>query len=73
MSQTFKDRKDYPKYRRAKNDLSEVRIRAKRYGFEPEVEECPICCEPLKREDGVLCCHACEWSEAQEILMPEAA
>ena len=79
MGKTFKDRKDFPKYRKAKRTpLKTEYVALMQNGpqdhleydvddgdnFENEGERCPYCGELTSFERGFLQCEECGWVDA---------
>lgn len=89
MGKTFKDRKDYPKYRKAKRKPLKVEYVAfmqngpqDHLGYDvedddfmdDEGEHCPYCGEFTSFHYGFLQCDRCGWIDAgKEALVPAEA
>jgi hypothetical protein len=69
MGKTFKDRKDFPKYRsqKQKTALSKDYVEYKRHGVVEEPDDgdtCPVCGASTDFDCGHLDCRTCGWDDS---------
>ena len=82
MGRTFKDQKDYPKYRKARNDMTpqylkfkreapHIHIRETQHIDVDEGDHCPRCRKVTDFEHGHLYCRFCDWDNTGVVTVEE--